>query len=171
MFNHGLITGALFFLVGIIYERAHTRELSMFGGLSTKMPYYYGIMMVAAFASLGLPALSGFWGEIFTFRGAFDLATGWAAFAAIGIVLAAVYILYRIIMPVFLGSYDPHKIHHWSTGDGKDADGPTDMKGFEKVTLWPLIILIFALGVFPNPLLNFLNGAAVELLNRVQSVL
>ena len=60
-------------------------------------------MMVALFASLGLPGLSGFWGEFFTFRGAFDLVTGWAAFAAIGIVLAAVYILWRIIQNVFLG--------------------------------------------------------------------
>jgi len=171
MFNHGLITGALFFLVGIIYERAHTRDLERFGGLSTKTPYFYGIMMVALFASLGLPGLSGFWGEFFTFRGAFDLVTGWAAFAAIGIVLAAVYILWRIIQNVFLGDYDASKITHWTKVDGSHADGPTDMLGFEKLTLWPLVILIFVLGVYPTPLLNFLNGAAVQILNFVQSVL
>ena len=171
MFNHGLITGALFFLVGIIYERAHTRDLDRFGGLSSKTPYYYGIMMVAAFASLGLPGLSGFWGEFFTFRGAFALATGWAAFAAIGIVLAAVYILWRIIQPVFLGPYDDTKITHWTTVDGGHADGPTDMVGFEKLTLWPLVIFIFVLGVYPTPLLNYLNGAAVQILNFVQSVM
>ena len=171
MFNHGLITGALFFLVGIIYERAHTRDLDKFGGLSTKTPYYYGIMMVAAFASLGLPGLSGFWGEFFTFRGAFALATGWAAFAAIGIVLAAVYILWRIIQPVFLGVYDASKIGHWTKVDGSHADGPTDMVGFEKLTLWPLVIFIFVLGVYPTPLLNYLNGAAVQILNFVQSVM
>ncbi len=171
MFNHGLITGALFFLVGIIYERAHTRELDRFGGLSSKTPYYYGIMMVAAFASLGLPGLSGFWGEFFTFRGALDLVTGWAVFAALGIVLAAVYILWRIIQPVFLGRYQEGKIDHWTTVDGAHADGPTDMVGFEKLTLWPLVIGIFILGIYPTPLLNYLNGAAVQLLNFVQSVL
>lgn len=171
MFNHGLITGALFFLVGIIYERAHTRDLDKFGGLSTKTPYYYGIMMVAAFASLGLPGLSGFWGEFFTFRGALDLATGWAIFAALGIVLAAVYILWRIIQNVFLGAYDGSKITHWTTVFGGHADGPTDMVGFEKLTLWPLVILVFVLGVYPTPLLNYLNGAAVQILNFVQSVL
>ncbi len=61
MFNHGIITGALFLLVGVIYERAHTRELAKFGGLATVTPYFYGMMMVAAFASLGLPGLAGFW--------------------------------------------------------------------------------------------------------------
>ncbi|MBK8050162.1 MAG: NADH-quinone oxidoreductase subunit M [Anaerolineales bacterium] len=171
MFNHGLITGALFFLVGIIYERAHTRELEKFGGLSSKTPYFYGIMMVAAMASLGLPGLSGFWGEFFTFRGAFYLTTGWAVFAILGIALAAVYILWRIIQNVFLGQYDPAKITHWTTVDGAHADGPTDMVGFEKLTLWPLIIAIFILGIYPTPLLNYLNGAAVQILNFVQSVM
>ena len=171
MFNHGLITGALFFLVGIIYERAHTRDLDRFGGLSSKTPYYYGIMMVAAFASLGLPGLSGFWGEFFTFRGALDLVTGWAVFAALGIALAAVYILWRIIQNVFLGTYDASKITHWTTAEGAHADGPTDMMAFEKLTLWPLVIFIFVLGIYPTPLLNFLNGAAVQILTFVQSVL
>ena len=171
MFNHGLITGALFFLVGVIYERAHTRDLDKFGGLSVKTPYYYGIMMVAAMASLGLPGLSGFWGELFTFRGAFYLTPYWAAFAVLGIVFAAVYILWRIIQNVFLGTYDPNKITHWTTATGEHADGPTDMVGFEKLTLWPLVILIFVLGVYPTPLLNYLNSAALEILNFVQSVL
>jgi NADH-quinone oxidoreductase subunit M len=171
MFNHGLITGALFFLVGVIYERAHTRELSRFGGLSVKTPYYYGIMMVAAMASLGLPGLSGFWGEFFTFRGAFYLTTYWAAFAVLGIVFAAVYILWRIIQNLFLGEYDASKITHWTSATGSPTDSPTDMSGFEKLTLWPLIILIFVLGVYPTPLLNYLNGAAVQVLNFVQSVL
>lgn len=97
--------------------------------------------------------------------------TGWAAFAAIGIALAAVYILWRVIQNVFLGRYDEHKIHHWSTVDGKDAPGPTDMAGFEKLTLWPLVIFIFVLGVYPTPLLNYLNSAAVYLLEFVQGVM
>ena len=171
MFNHGLITGALFFLVGVIYERAHTRDLDRFGGLGSKTPYYYGIMLVALFASLGLPGLSGFWGEFFTFRGALALTTGWALFAAIGIALAAVYILWRILQNLFLGRYEENKISHWTTVTGQHADGPTDMIGFEKLTLWPLVIFIFILGVYPTPLLNYLNGAAVQILTFVKGVL
>lgn len=170
MFNHGIITGALFFLVGIIYERAHTRELSKFGGLSTRTPYYYGIMMVACFASLGLPGLAGFWAEFFTFRGAFALVPIWAAVGVIGIVMTAVYFLWRIIQNVFLGEYDAHKLEHWTTVDGQHADGPTDMVAFEKVTLWPLVIMMFVLGIYPTLLLNYFNGAAVYMLNLISNL-
>jgi NADH-quinone oxidoreductase subunit M len=170
MFNHGIITGALFLLVGVVYERAHTRDLSKFGGLSTLTPHFYGVMMVAGFASLGLPGLAGFWAEFFTFRGAFALVPYWAAFGTIGIIMTAVYILWRIIQNVFLGSYDPHKLHHWTTVDGRDAEGPTDMVAFEKVTLWPLVIGMFVLGVYPTLVLNYFNGAAVELLHFIQGL-
>lgn len=170
MFNHGLITGALFFLVGIIYERAHTRDLAKFGGLSSKTPHYYGLMMVAAFASLGLPGLAGFWAEFFTFRGAFALTPLWAAFGTIGIVITAVYILYRIIQNVFLGEYDATKVDHWTTADGHHADGPTDMVAFEKWTLWPLVVGMFLLGIYPTPLLDFFNTSAIELMNFVSSL-
>jgi NADH-quinone oxidoreductase subunit M len=171
MFNHGIITGALFFLVGVIYERAHTRELSRFGGLSSMTPYFYGMMLVSAFASLGLPGLAGFWAEFFTFRGAFALVPYWAAFGAIGIVITAVYILWRIIQNVFLGEYDPAKIHHWTTVHGAEAEGPTDMVGFEKVTLWPLVIGMVVLGIYPTLILNYFNGSAVELLQFIQNLL
>ncbi|MFN8441558.1 MAG: NADH-quinone oxidoreductase subunit M [Caldilineaceae bacterium] len=171
MFNHGIITGALFLLVGVVYERAHTRELGMFGGLSTRTPYYYAFMLTAGFASLGLPGLAGFWAEFFTFRGAFHIVPVWAAFGTIGIVMTAVYILWRIIQNVFLGEYDPHKLHHWTTVDGRDADGPTDMVAFEKITLWPLIIGMFVLGVYPTFILNYFNGNALTLLEQIKVAL
>ena len=171
MFNHGIITGALFLLVGVIYERAHTREIAKFGGLSTRTPVFYGMMMVAGFASLGLPGLAGFWAEFFTFRGAFALVPYWAAFGAIGIIITAVYILWRIIANVFLGTYDPHKLHHWTTVDGAEAEGPTDMVAFEKVTLWPLIIGMFIIGIYPTFVLNFFNGFSVKLLETIQGLL
>lgn len=168
MFNHGLITGGLFFLVGVIYERAHTRELGQFGGLSAKLPYFYGIMMVVAFASLGLPGLAGFWAEFFTFRGAFDLVTVWAAIGVIGIVATAGYILYRIIQSMFLGEYDASKIAHWTDmRDGQEKHEPTDLARFEKLVMWPLVILIVLLGVFPTPLLNFFNQFATEMVRRI----
>jgi len=171
MFNHGIITGALFFLVGVIYERAHTRNLYAFGGLAAKTPYFYGFMMVAAFASLGLPGLAGFWAEFFTFRGAFALVPYWAAFGTIGIVMTAVYILYRIIQNVFLGEYDPARHTHWTTVDGVHAEGPTDVVAFEKVTLWPLIVGMFIIGVYPTVILLYFNKSAVELLTFVTNFL
>jgi NADH-quinone oxidoreductase subunit M len=171
MFNHGIITGALFLLVGVIYERAHTRELAKFGGLSSKTPYYYAMMLVAGFASLGLPGLAGFWAEFFTFRGAFALVPYWAAFGAIGIVITAVYILARIIQSIFLGEYDPHKLHHWTTVQGEETDGPTDMVAFEKVTLWPLIAGMFILGIYPPLILDYFNLSALELLQQINGLL
>jgi len=168
MFNHGLITGGLFFLVGVLYERAHTRDLGMFGGLSAKIPAYYGIMMVVAFASLGLPGLAGFWAEFFTFRGAFDIVAVWAAIGVIGIVATAGYILYRIIQSVFLGEYDPHKIGHWTNmKSGEEGHEPSDMAGFEKLTMVPLVILIIILGVYPTPLVDFFNQAAETIINAL----
>jgi NADH-quinone oxidoreductase subunit M len=171
MFNHGIITGALFLLVGVIYERAHTREIEKFGGLSTLTPHYYGLMMVAGFASLGLPGLAGFWAELFTFRGSFALVPYWTAFAAIGIIITAVYILWRIIANLFLGNYDPNKLHHWTTVDGREADGPTDVVAFEKLTLWPLVIGMIIIGIYPTVVLNYFNGSSVELLQFIQSLL
>lgn len=167
MFNHGIITGALFLLVGVLYERAHTRDLAKFGGLGTKMPYYYGIALVAFFASLGLPGLAGFWAEFFTFRGAFALVPIWAAIGVIGIVMTAVYILWRIFQSIFFGAYDPEKVDHWTTVDGGHADGPTDLVRFEKFTLWPLVILMFLIGIYPTVILNYFNGQAVYLLSWV----
>lgn len=167
MFNHGIITGALFLLVGVIYERAHTRDLARFGGLSSKTPYFYGIMMVTALASLGLPGLAGFWAELFTLRGAFAIVPVWAAFGTIGIVMTAVYILWRIVQNVFLGEYDEAKVDHWSTGDGRHTDGPTDMMAFEKIALWPLVIGMFAIGVYPTWLLSFFNISSVQLIDFI----
>jgi NADH-quinone oxidoreductase subunit M len=128
------------------------------------------MMMVAGFASLGLPGLAGFWAEFFTFRGAFALVPYWAAFGAIGIIITAVYILWRIIANLFLGNYDPHKLHHWTTVEGVETDGPTDMAAFEKLTLWPLIIGMFVIGIYPTVVLNYFNGSSLELLAFVQGL-
>ncbi|MEA3336569.1 MAG: NADH-quinone oxidoreductase subunit M [Chloroflexota bacterium] len=171
MFVHGIITGGLFFLVGVLYERAHTRDLGRFGGLSSKMPYFYAIMMVTAFASLGLPGLAGFWAEFFTFRGAFDIVSVWAAIGVIGIVATAAYILWRIIQSVFLGEYDPEKIDHWTDlSDGEEKPMPTDMLGFEKITMWPLVILMVLIGIYPVPLLDFFNSASTNLVATLSAV-
>jgi len=158
MFAHGIITGGLFFLVGVIYERSHTRDLKNFGGLGKMTPYYYGIFMVTALASLGLPGLVGFWAEFFVFRGAFEIMPWFAAAGVIGIVLTAAYILWKIVQHVFLGEFKQEKwdevTHHAKL---------TDVLAFEKVTMWPLILFMIGFGLFPTPIINFFNSFAQTL--------
>jgi len=154
MFNHGIITGGLFFLVGIIYEQAHTRELKAFGGLGGKLPYYYGIFAVTGFASLGLPGLAGFWAEFMVFRGAFAVIPIFAVIGAVGIVVTAAYILWKIVQYMFLGTFDEDR---WG---GKLRD----MATFEKVTMWPLVLLMFIIGVYPSFIVSLLNGATTRLM-------
>jgi NADH-quinone oxidoreductase subunit M len=176
MFNHGIITGGLFFLVGVIYERAHTRDLALkdtegnplrdennkvipaFGGLGKATPYYYGIFLLTAFASLGLPGLAGFWAEFFVFRGAFQIMPWFAAIGILGIVVTAAYILWKIVQYVFLGDFS---LDRWN----KISHGAklTDMLSFEKVTMWPLVVFMIAFGVYPTPLVDFFNSFAQSL--------
>jgi NADH-quinone oxidoreductase subunit M len=170
MFNHGIITGGLFFLVGVIYERAHVRDLGLkneagelvrdennkviptFGGLGKMTPYYYGIFLLTAFASLGLPGLAGFWAEFFVFRGAFQIMPLFAAIGIIGIVVTAAYILWKIVQYVFLGDFS------WDRWKSVTHDAKlTDMVSFEKVTLWPLVLFMIVFGIYPTPLVAFFN--------------
>ncbi len=97
MWNHGVITGGLFLLVGVIYERTHTRDLEAFGGLGVKLPVYYGIMATTVLASLGLPGLAGFVSEFLIFRGAFAIIPYIAGFGVIGVVVTAAFFLWKVI--------------------------------------------------------------------------
>ncbi len=162
MFTHGIITGGLFFLVGAIYERAHTRELRDFGGLAHQMPYYYGIMMVTGLASLGLPGLVGFWSELFVFRGTFGIIPVYAFIGVLGVVFTATYILWKVIQHMFLGEFDQEK---WDEATHKAPI--TDMTWWEKATLWPLVIIMVSLGLYPTPILSYLNAAAMTLLDTL----
>ena len=156
MFNHGTITAMLFLIVGVLYDRAHTRGLNEFGGLMNKMPRYAGIMTVAFFAALGLPGLSGFISEAFSFLGAFQ-AFPWIAIAStIGIVLTAGYMLWTL-QRLFLGSL-PEK---WNK--------LTDINGRELAMLIPLAIIVFWLGIYPSPMINMMTSsvnALVEVINK-----
>jgi NADH-quinone oxidoreductase subunit M len=158
MFNHGVITGGLFFLVGVIYERSHTRDLKAFGGLSKVTPYYYGIFLVTAFASLGLPGLAGFWAEFFVFRGAFEIMPLFAAIGVIGIVVTAAYILWKIVQYVFLGDFDMAKWKEVTHGAKL-----TDLLSFEKVTMWPLVLFMVFFGIYPTPIVEYFNTFAQAL--------
>ncbi len=152
-FAHGIVTGAMFFLVGMIYQRTHTRDLKAFGGLATIMPVYYGLTLVTAFASLGLPGLIGFWSELFVFRGAIRLIPVAAFIGVIGMVFTAGYTLWKIVQYLFLGTLDRER---WGT--------LPDLVWWEKLTVWPLVLTMVVLGVYPAPLINTFNAAAMTLL-------
>jgi NADH-quinone oxidoreductase subunit M len=154
MVTHGIITGALFFLVGVIYDRAHTRDINQFGGLAKQMPLYAGIMMFACFASLGLPGLAGFVSEFFVLTGAFSSYTLITCLSAIGVVITAAYFLW-MIQRVFLG---PLK-ERW-------ADLP-DMDWGEIVATAPLCMAMLVIGLYPKPLIAVINGPLTAIVDHV----
>ena len=155
MVSHGLITGALFLLVGVLYDRAHTREIAAFGGLGVKIPVYTGLMVLFSMASLGLPGMSGFVSEFMVFIGAFS-HPGFmviTALAVLGVVLTAGYML-RMVQRVFLGEFNLAK---WG--------GLTEINFREIVTVAPLAILTIAIGVYPAPLSNLMRATLENLIN------
>jgi NADH-quinone oxidoreductase subunit M len=154
MFNHGTITAMLFLIVGVIYDRAHTRGLNEFGGLMNQMPRYAAVMTVAFFAALGLPGLSGFISEAFSLIGAFQTFRELAIIGAATIVLTAGYMLW-VLQRVFLGTL-PEK---WKN--------LTDMDGRETVMLVPLAVLVIFLGIYPSPVLDLMTTS----LNHLAGIL
>ena len=154
MFNHGTITGGLFLLVGVLYDRAHLRDLNAFGGLGAKMPVYGGILIFFSLASLGLPGLSGFVSEFLCLLGTFPVYRWFAVLATIGIILAATYLLY-MIQRVLLGP-----LHQkWNA--------LSDINRREIFTLAPLMVPILAVGVYPKLILNYLTPALAALLTKI----
>jgi len=156
MFNHGTITAMLFLIVGVIYDRAHTRDLDSFGGLALTMPKYTGIMTVAFFAALGLPGLSGFVSEAFSFLGAFqvDKLRIVTIASTLGIVLTAAYMLWTL-QRVFLGKTN----EKWGT--------LPDVNGREIFTLVPLAIIVLFLGIYPATLLNVMTASVNHLVDVI----
>jgi NADH-quinone oxidoreductase subunit M len=142
MLNHGISTGALFLLVGVIYERRHTRLISEYGGLAKVVPVFSFVLLVVTFSSIGLPGMNGFVGEMLVLLGSFGPHPIATTFAATGVILGAVYMLWMIQRVVF-GPLTNH--------ENKDLK---DMTGAELLTLAPLLFLIFAMGLFPQPILE-----------------
>jgi NADH-quinone oxidoreductase subunit M len=141
MFNHGTVTAMLFLLVGVIYDRAHHRDIEGFGGLMVRMPVYAGITSLAFFASLGLPGLAGFWGEALVFLGAFNVYRTITIISTAGIVLGAAYFLWTL-QRMFLGPLNE-----------KYKDLP-EVNGRELFTLVPLGALTVIFGIWPSWLID-----------------
>lgn len=150
MISHGLITGALFLLVGVLYDRAHTREIALFGGIGSKLPIYSGIMVFFSMAALGLPGMSGFISEFMIFIGAFSVLNKFlVGISVLGVLLGAAYML-RMVQNVFLGPFDMAK---WG--------GLTEINLREISIVVPLMILTLAIGIYPKPL-NDLMAATLD---------
>ncbi|MDE2321294.1 MAG: NADH-quinone oxidoreductase subunit M [candidate division NC10 bacterium] len=155
MINHGLSTGALFLIVGLIYDRRHTRQISEFGGLSKQMPVYSTLFAIIMFSSMGLPGLNGFIGEFLILVGAFKVNYVWAAFAVTGIVLGAAYMLWLYQRTMFGALENP-----------KNAD-LADLSAREISTLVPIVIMCFWIGLYPSPFLSRTEASVNYVLARV----
>ena len=157
MINHGISTGALFLLVGVIYDRRHTRMLDQFGGLAKVMPVYAALFVVATLASVGLPLTNGFAGEFMVITGTAvssrlgHFAGIQAVGAAIGVILGALYML-GVVQKMFFGPITKDENRHLD-----------DMTRREVLALTPFVILIFVIGLFPNLLLNPMAGAVTRI--------
>ena len=154
MLSHGLVSGALFLSVGVVYDRMHTREIAAYGGLVNNMPKYAVVFLVFTMANVGLPGTSGFVGEFLTLMGAFRANTWVAFFATTGVILSACYALYlyrRVIFGVL---------------DKDSLKGLLDLTTREKTILYPLLVLVIFFGVYPAPVLNVTAASVDNLVNN-----
>lgn len=162
MINHGLSTGMLFLLVGVIYERRHTREISEYGGIARIMPVYATFFAIAMFSSVGLPGLNGFVGEYMTLIGAFTspILHNWSytIVAALGVIFAAVYLLW-MYQRVFFGTIDnPSNLHL------------KDLTKREWTLFVPIVIFIVWIGVYPSSFLNLSENSTRKLVNKIEKI-
>jgi NADH-quinone oxidoreductase subunit M len=155
MINHGISTGALFLLVGIVYERRHTRMISEYGGLASQMPIYATYFLVMALSSMGLPILNGFIGEFTILQGAFAKNFWWAFFAGTGIILGAAYLLW-LYQRVFFGNLS-----------NPANQNLTDLTPREQLTLVPLVVLAFWIGLYPRPIFEVLRVPSEKIVMAV----
>lgn len=171
MFNHGTITAMLFLLVGVIYDRAHSRQIEKFGGLATYMPVYAGFVTVAWFASLGLPGLSGFISEALVFVGAFTepITRPIAIVSVLGIVFGAAYLLWSL-QRMFLGKRRPDALYELELDANghehihfHDWKGKIDLDARELTMLIPLTVIVIALGIYPMPVMGMLTTSINKL--------
>ncbi len=156
MLAHGVATGGLFLIVGLIYERMHTKEIARFSGLAQVMPVYATMFAIIAFASLGMPTLNGFIGEFLILAGTFQESHQYAFFAVWGVVLAAAYLLW-LYQRVMLGEVKDDEIA-----------GLKDLNLRESMTLIPLVIMAIVMGIYPKPFLKMIEEPVNAIIERVR---
>ena len=157
MVNHGLSTGALFLLVGALYDRRHTRLIADFGGLSRTIPIFAGVFLLVSLASLGLPGLNGFVGEFLVLAGTFFSYRWWVVPAAFGIVLAAVYMLWAY-----------QRVFHGEVDNPENENLP-DLRPRELAAVTPLLVLIVVIGVYPKPFLDRIEPTARKIVKQLNA--
>jgi len=154
MISHGIVSGALFLCVGVVYDRMHTREIAAYGGLVNRMPLYALTFMVFTMANVGLPGTSGFVGEFMTLLGTFKVSIPTAFFATFGVILSACYALWLYRKVVFGALVKP------------SLASMKDLTFRECVTLFPLIALTILFGVYPKPVLDMSAASVQQLVNN-----
>lgn len=162
MVNHGISTGGLFLMVGVLYERRHTKAMEAFGGIWRAMPLYSGIALVIVLSSMGLPGLNGFVGEFTILLGSAgsDVISWWfTAFAAVGIILAAVYMLY-MFNTVFMGELDKEENRNLP-----------DLRWQELYSLLPILVMVFVIGLQAGYFFNFMDGTVGDLVEHINGTL
>ena len=155
MLSHGLVSGALFLCVGVVYDRMHTREIDAYGGLVNNMPKYAVVFLIFTMANVGLPGTSGFVGEFLTLLGVFRVNTWVALFAATGVILSAAYALWLYRRVVF-GALTKESLK-----------GLLDLSTREKVIIYPLVFFVILFGVYPAPVLDVTAASVDALVNNV----
>jgi NADH-quinone oxidoreductase subunit M len=154
MISHGIVSGALFLCVGVVYDRMHTREIAAYGGLVNRMPLYAVVFMVFTMANVGLPGTSGFIGEFMTLIGTFKISIPTAFFATTGVILSAAYALWLYRKVVFGALVKPSLM------------GIKDLTLRECVTLFPLVALSIFFGIYPKPVLDMSAASVQQLVNN-----
>jgi NADH-quinone oxidoreductase subunit M len=159
MLSHGIISGALFFCVGVIYDRMHTREISFYGGLVKRMPVYAAFFMLFTMANVGLPGTSGFVGEILTMIGAYQVSPWIALGAAMGMIFSAVYALYLYREVIFGEQINPN------------LDSIKDMNTRELIILTPLALLTILFGIYPSLITDITAVSVENLINNFNAAI
>ncbi|MEA2976927.1 MAG: NADH-quinone oxidoreductase subunit [Alphaproteobacteria bacterium] len=159
MVSHGIVSGALFLCVGVVYDRMHTREIAAYGGLVNRMPLYAAAFMVFTLANVGLPGTSGFVGEFLTLLGTFKVNIWVASLATFGVILSAAYALW-LYRKVIFGKLEKRNLAEI-----------TDLDYREIITLAPLVVLTILFGLYPKPLLDMSAAAVAQLLDNYNHAL
>jgi len=157
MFNHGIITGALFLLIGLVYERTHTREVADYGGIAKSVPVFATIFLIFTMGSIGLPSMGAFIGEFLVLVGAFQAFSDWAILAAIGVIFSAVYMLW-VYQRVFY------------QGLNTKWENLKDMNLREVIYIFPLLIIVFWIGMYPETFTAYMHESVKNLVEHMQTV-